>query len=193
MRNAALFCLIGICFLCGCVYNKTAEVPKRKMPIGYVPKMSTGNVPGSFFDYGQTMPSEARHIELGDIPLEVRKITAAIPFSNRGRDMLIIENVEGSCSCFMGWEFDKNWAVDKNVAPGDYGVINVFFDKNKIESGQITRFVLIKTNDPANSEVKIFFDFNVIRSSEEEDVHSLMNEVQSIKNELQTLRKEIRS
>jgi hypothetical protein len=45
-------------------------------------------------------------------------------------------------------------------------VINVYFDKDKIETGPASIPVIIKTNDPSNSEVKIFFDFNVVRSSE---------------------------
>jgi protein-disulfide isomerase len=176
MRNAALFYLVGVCFLCGCVHNIAAEVSKRELPAG---------IPGPFFDYDQNTPSEPRHINLGNIPLDVNKITAAIPFSNPGREPLIIEKVDGPCACFTSWNGDKQ------IAPGQKSVINAFFNKNKIESGPVTRFVRIKTNDPANNEVKIFFDFNVIRSPEQEDIHFLQNEVQSLKNELQALRKEI--
>jgi hypothetical protein len=117
-----------------------------------------------FFDYGQTLLSEARRFNLGDIPPEVRKITATIPFSNPGNSLLVIEKVDGPCSCFAGWDGDKQ------IAPGQTGAIDVFFDKNKIESGSASRFVRINTNDPANSEVQIFFDFNVIRSPEGEEI-----------------------
>jgi hypothetical protein len=120
--------------------------------------MMVGYVPGPFFHYGQTKLAEPRHFDLGNIPNEVRKITAAIPVSNPGRELLIIEKVDGPCVCFAGWDGDKE------IAPGQKGAINVYFDKDKIESGHVTRFVRINTNDPSNSEVKVFFDFNVIRS-----------------------------
>jgi hypothetical protein len=109
MKNTALFYLVGVCFLCGCVQNIAAEVSKRDMP---------ASISGPFFDYDQNTPSETRHINLGDIPLDVNKITAAVPFSNPGSEPLIIEKVDGSCACFAGWNGDKQ------LAPGQKGVIN---------------------------------------------------------------------
>ncbi|MGB7581213.1 MAG: thioredoxin domain-containing protein [Sedimentisphaerales bacterium] len=148
--------------------------------------MMVGYVPGPFFQYGQTKLAESRHFDLGNIPNEVRKIKAVVPFSNPGREPLVIEKVNSPCPCFSGWDGDKEVTPDQN------GVINIYFDKDKIESGHVSRFVRINTNDPANSEVKILFDLNVIRSPEEEDILSLRDEIQRIKSELQSLRKEIR-
>jgi len=184
MKRAALFCLIGVSFLCGCAHHTAAELNNYKKRQLW-PGMYVGYVPGPFFHYGQSKLSESRHIDLGDIPLEVRKITATIPVFNPGGEPLIIEKVGGPCVCFAGWEGDKQ------IAPGQFGEINVLFDKDKIESGPVTRFVRINTNDPANSEVKVFFDFNVIRSPEEEEIRLLRNEVQGIKNEIQAFRKEV--
>jgi protein-disulfide isomerase len=172
MKKTALFCFISACILCGCGNNqKTGHIPQYGMAVGYVQ--------GPFFYYGQTKLSEPRHFDLGNIPREVRKIKATIPFSNRGTETLIIEKVNSPCSCFIGW--DGNKELDSG-----------YFNKDKIETGHVTRFVRINTNDPSNSEVKIFFDFNVMRSPEEEDIRSLQDEVQKIKSELQSLRKEFR-
>jgi hypothetical protein len=158
MKKAALFCLISVCFFCGCARHRTAaelkEIKKKQLWSG----MQVGYIPGPFFHYGQNKLSENRHFDIGDIPPEVLKITATIPVFNPGREPLVIEKVDGPYSCFAGWEGDKQ------IAPGQTGTIVVFFDKNKIESGPASHFVRINTNDPANSEVHIFFDFNVIRS-----------------------------
>lgn len=171
MKKLALFCLIVACILCGCRHNRKAEYIQRYgIMVGYVP--------GPFFHYGQTKLAEPRHIVLGDIPHEVHKITATIPFTNQGGDLLIIEKVDANYPCFVGWDGDKE------LYKGPKGTINVYFDKNKIESGSASIPVLIKTNDPSNSEVKIFFDFNVVRSPEEEEIRSLQNENKDIKNEL---------
>jgi protein-disulfide isomerase len=164
--------------------NKTGDINREGMVVGYVP--------GPFFHYGQPELAESRHFDLGDIPLEVRKIKATIPFTNQGGETLLIEKVDSPCTCFAGWDGDKELAPRQKGMIYQKGVINVYFDKDKIESGHVTRFVRINTNDPSNSEVKIFFDFNVMRSPEEEDIRSLRDEVQRIKGELQTLRKEIR-
>jgi protein-disulfide isomerase len=179
MKKAALFCLIFACILCGCSNNqKTEYIRQNGMAVGYVQ--------GPFFYYGQTKLAEPRHFDLGDIPRQVRKTKAAIPLSNPGRGTLLIEKVDSPCVCFAGWDGDKE------IDPQQKGVINVYFNKDKIESGHVTRFVRINTNDPSNSEVKIFFDFNVIRSPEEEDIRSLRDEVQKVKSELQSLHKEMR-
>ena len=181
MKKVVLFCLIDVCVLSGCWYNQNQNaeyIQRHGMIVGYVP--------GPFFHYGQIKLSEPRHFNLGDIPRENLRIKATIPISNPGRETLIIEKVDGLGVYFAGWDGDKQ------LEPRQKGSINIYFDKNKIESGHVTRFVRIYTNDPSNSEVKIFFDFNVIRSPEEEDIRSLQDEVQSIKSELQSLRKEIR-
>jgi protein-disulfide isomerase len=154
--------------------------------------MLVGYVAGPFFQYGQPKLAEPRHFDLGDIPHEVHKIAATIPFTNQGREPLVIEKVDGPCVCFAGWDGDKELAPRQKGVIYQKGVINIYFDKDKIESGHVTRFVRINTNDPSNSEVKIFFDFNVIRSPEEEDIRLLRDEVQRTKSELQSLRKEIR-
>ncbi len=186
MKRAALFCLTGVCFLCGCAHHITAAELNYYKKKQRWPGMYVGYIPGPFFHYGQNKLSESRHFDLGDIPPEVRKITAVIPVFNPGREPLIVEKVDGPCACFAGWDGDKQ------IAPGQFGAINVLFDKDKIESGPASHFVRINTNDPANSEVKIFFDFNVIRSPEEEEIRLLRDKVQNIQNELQALRKEIR-
>ena len=127
--------------------------------------MMVGYVQGAFFYYDQTKLSESRHFDLGDIPHEVRIIKATIPFSNRGTESLIIEKVDSPCSCFIGW--DGNEELDSGYFTKVLeGMINVYFNKDKIESGSASIPVIIKTNDPSNSEVKIFFDLSVARSRE---------------------------
>jgi hypothetical protein len=165
MKRTALFYLIGVCFLSGCVHNNAAVIRKHEMSVGYVH--------GPFFHYGQTELSETRHINLGNIPRDVSKIRATVPFSNHGHDRLIIEKVEGLCPYFAGWELVIIEKVEGHfvrrianteILPYNRGEINVFFDKSKIEPGPATCFVRIKTNDISNSDVKIAFDFNVIGS-----------------------------
>lgn len=142
MRKTAFFCLISIMYFCGCHTQKNA------LKIGYVP--------GPFFHYGQASLSESRCFELGDIPPEVSTITTTIPFSNRGGGLLEIEEVEGLSSGFLRWEGDNQ------IAPGQQGMITVLFDKGNFGSGSATCSVLICTNDPGNSKITLFFNFNVI-------------------------------
>jgi len=178
MRRVALFYLIVVCIFFGCKHNDKETYIQRH-------GMMVGNVAGPFFHYGQAGLSETRHFELGNIPEEVNKITGSIFFSNPGNGQLIIKSVDSPYTCFAGWNGDKE------AAPSQIGVIYVYFDKNKIESGPASVFVRIYTNDPSSSEVKIYFDFNVVRSPEQEDIHLLQKEVQSIKNDLRLLRIEI--
>ena len=140
MRKTALFCLITIIWFCGC------GTQRKVLKIGYVP--------GPFFHYGQTALSESRHFDLGDIPPSVSTITAAIAFSNRGREPLVIEKVVGLNSSFSGWEGDRH------IAPGQKGIITVRFDKDKLKSDPAVQSVLVRTNDPANQTVTFFFDVN---------------------------------
>jgi Protein of unknown function (DUF1573) len=152
MKRQALLCLIVTCIACGCGPSKETYIQKHEMIIGYVA--------GPFFFYSQTKLAETRHFNLGDIPNDVRRITATIPFTNQGHGILIIEKVDCDCLCFAGWDGDKETDFYKG------GMINIYFDKDKLSTGPVSIPVLIKTNDPSNSEVKIFFDFNVVRSRE---------------------------
>jgi hypothetical protein len=83
MKKAVLFYLILACVLSGCRHNQKEEYIQRY-------GMMVGCIPGPFFHYGQTKLVETRHFDLGDIPREVQKIKAVIPFSNPGREPLII-------------------------------------------------------------------------------------------------------
>ncbi|MGA2679781.1 MAG: DUF1573 domain-containing protein [Sedimentisphaerales bacterium] len=153
MRRTVLFCFVVACILCGCNDEKE-YVKTHGMGVGYVA--------GPFFHYGQTKLSETRHFNLGDIPREGHTIIASISFTNSGwKTPLIIEKVDCNCPCFAGWDGDDELVQQQK------GEIAVYFDKDKIESGPTSIPVIIKTNDPSNSKVKIFFDFNVVQSREE--------------------------
>ena len=75
MKKTGMFYLISVICFYGC-YSEKADLKRHGLWVGYVP--------GPFFHYGQTTLAESRHFDLGDIPPQVRTITAAIPFSNRG-------------------------------------------------------------------------------------------------------------
>lgn len=144
------FSLIGIVCLCGC-YSGKGELKRHGLGVGHVP--------GPFFHYGQTTLAQSRHFDLGDIPTAVHTIEAVVPFSNRGEELLIIKKVDGLCSGFFGWEGENQ------VAAGQTGTIIMLFNKDNFESGSATCSVCVYTNDPANSKVTLFFDFNVIRKN----------------------------
>lgn len=138
MKRMVLFCFIISYILCGCSYNNKTEDKEYIRRYG----MMVGYVPGPFFQYGQTKLAESRHFDLGNIPNEVRKIKAVVPFSNPGREPLVIEKVNSPCPCFSGWDGDKEVTPDQN------GVINIYFDKDKIESGHVSRFAAHKYKRP---------------------------------------------
>jgi len=140
MKRTSLLCLMGILCIYGC------HTKKEVLRVGYVP--------GPFFHYGQSSLSESRHFDLGDISPSVSTITAAIAFSNRGREPLVIEKVVGLNSSFSGWEGDRH------IAPGQKGIITVRFDKDKLKSDPAVQSVLVRTNDPANQTVTFFFGVN---------------------------------
>jgi len=80
---------------------------------------------------------------------------------------------------------------DKVILPGEGGVITVSFDKNKIESGTVKRLVTLKTNDPKNELVSVYFTFEVARSDSEE-IRMLRTELSNVRKELHLLRSDMK-
>jgi protein-disulfide isomerase len=70
-------------------------------------------------------------------------------------------------------------------------VITAKFDKSKIESGVVKRLVALKTNDPKNELVRVYFTFEVTRSDSEE-ILMLRAELSNVTKELQLLRGDVK-
>ena len=134
---------------------------------------------------GPALWLDSKTIDLGAIPSEQGVIVGTIPMMNDGDEPLEILKVDGPCSCFMGW------SGDKVVLPGEGGVITVKFDKNKIGSGAVKRLVTLKTNDPKNELVRVYFTFEVARSDSEE-IRIVSTELANVKKELHLLRSDMK-
>ncbi len=130
---------------------------------------------------GPVLWLDSKEIDLGVIPSEQQAIVGTIPIMNDGDEPLEILKVSGPCACFMGS------SGDKVVLPGHGGQITAMFDKNKIDSGAVKQLVTIKTNDPKNELVRVYFTFEVARSDSEE-IRMLRTELSTVKKELQLLR-----
>lgn len=134
---------------------------------------------------GPVLWLDSKTIDLGTIPAGEDTIVGTIPIMNDGDEPLEILKVSGPCACFMGS------SGDKVVQPGQGGVITVNFDKNKIESGVVKRLVTLKTNDPKNELVRVYFTFDVARSDSEE-ILMLRAELSNVTKELQLLRADMK-
>jgi len=134
---------------------------------------------------GPALWLDSKEVDLGTIRSEQVTIVGTIPIMNDGDKPLEILRVSGPCACFMGS------SGDKVVLPGEGGLIIVEFDKNKIDSGAVKQLVTIKTNDPKNELVRVYFTFEVARSDSEE-IRMLRTELANVKKELQLLRADMK-
>jgi protein-disulfide isomerase len=125
------------------------------------------------------------HIDLGTISADTTVIVGDIVFNNAGNDTLRVIDVDGPCSCFTGYEGDEI------VAPGETGVLQAFFDKAKLPSGEVHRMVRVLSNDPEKNDVEIHFDLFIERDSTEEELRKLNLEVANLRKDMRAVRTDL--
>jgi protein-disulfide isomerase len=135
---------------------------------------------------GPSIEVQERKIDLGTIGLETEEIVGNIYFFNNGDEPLRVNKVDGPCACFSGY------SGDKLLQPQEGGELQVKFDKKKIPAGPVKRMVRIKTNDPVNSAVEVYFSFNIERNPIEEELRKLNKEVSNLRKELRTVRNDLK-
>ena len=143
---------------------------------------------GDGFSSGPVGPElwiEATAIDLGKIEVGEEKIEGVIRYMNEGDAVLEVSKITGSCDCFLGIEGDKV------LSPGHGGELFVRFDKEKIESGPVKRYVRFETNDPANPAVRVTFSFEIERTDSEE-IRWLRKDLAEVKQQLALLRADMR-
>ena len=128
---------------------------------------------------------ESRTVDVGKIAVDQDKIEGVIRYMNEGDAVLEVSKITGSCDCFLGIEGDKV------LSPGNGGELFVRFDKEKIESGPVARYVRFETNDPANPAVRVTFSFEIERTDSEE-IRWLRKDLAEVKQQLALLRADMR-
>lgn len=87
------------------------------------------------------------NIDLGNIKFR-QSATKEIVFSNSGKSVLEIRNIQGNCSCLVA-------VVDKeNLKPGESGTVKITFTPED-RKGTQTKAVTVYSNDPQNPVQRI--------------------------------------
>lgn len=87
------------------------------------------------------------NVDLGNIKLK-QASSREIGFTNVGKSVLEIRNIQGNCSCLLA-------TVDKNhLKPGESGIIKITFTPED-RKGTQTKAVTIYSNDPQNPVQRI--------------------------------------
>lgn len=87
------------------------------------------------------------NIDLGSIKFK-QSATKEIVFTNSGKSILEIRNIQGNCTCLVA-------AVDKeNLKPGESGIIRITFTPED-RKGTQTKAVTVYSNDPQNPVQRI--------------------------------------
>ncbi len=88
--------------------------------------------------------------------IQGEKVKHIFAFKNVGKDTLVIEHVEGSCSCTAAL------ASKSSIAPGDSGNVSVELD-TKGRIGLVKRTVDIFSNDSTSWNKTLYIQANVIK------------------------------
>ena len=135
---------------------------------------------------GPSLKIMETEIDLGTIAPETEEIVGTIPIFNRGTKPLEVHKVDGPCVCFAGWEGDKL------LGPQEGGMLLAKFRKSKIPSGEVTRMVRVKTNDPANEGPEVKFKFTVQRGEMEEQLRLMQEELTRVRKEVTHVRNDLK-
>ena len=135
---------------------------------------------------GPSLKIMETEIDLGTIAPETEEIVGTIPIFNRGTKPLEVHKVDGPCVCFAGWEGDKL------LGPQEGGMLLAKFRKSKIPSGEVTRMVRVKTNDPANEGPEVKFKFTVQRGEMEEQMRLMQEELTRVRKEVTHVRNDLK-
>jgi protein-disulfide isomerase len=179
MKNfTTIIILLAVWSVIGCVPSEAKSDTQESS--GIIGKS------GSDAKSGPAIEIVEKRIDLGDIPLETETIEGVILFINTGDEPLRVNKVDGPCVCFAGY------SGDKILQPEQGGEIQVKFTKSKIPAGQVKRMVRVKTNDPVNDAVEVYFHFNVQRDPLEEELRKLNDEVSKLHKELKAVRSDLK-
>ena len=91
----------------------------------------------------------------GDV-VQGKTVAYDFSFQNTGKDTLVIEHVEGSCSCTAAL------ASKSKIAPGDSGSISVKLN-TKGRIGLVKRTVDIFSNDSTSWNKTLYIQANVVK------------------------------
>lgn len=178
---------ILIASLAGCVESDKAVNTQKGTPlISRTPDRNRPSYGGRTLERtGPAIEVMEKHIDLGVIDKDVTEIVGDIFFYNNGTEPLDIHDVDGPCKCFIGY------TGDTEVGPQQGGHLQVKFNKDKISSGKAKRMVKIKSNDPLNETVEVYFSFEVQRDVVEEKLRKLSDEVKHLRKDLKIARADI--
>jgi hypothetical protein len=107
---------------------------------------------------GPKASAQQMDYDFGNIP-QGKVVTHNFVLVNNGGDVLKITDVHASCGCTAA-NPDKS-----ELAPGESTNIKVDFNSSG-KSGKQEKWVYVKTNDPANPELKFKFTGNVLDLTE---------------------------
>ena len=93
-------------------------------------------------------------INLGTV-LQHDTARVAFHFTNKGSDTLHITDVQTSCGCTIA-KLKK-----KSYAPGESGVINIFFDAGD-KFGEIQKEIMVASNDPSSPKIQLILRSKVV-------------------------------
>lgn len=88
-------------------------------------------------------------VDIGTIPLHQEDIVAQIGLRNSGRQPLKVGDIRSSCGCM------ERADVKGELAPGEFGVVTVKFNKAGLPKGEVTRQVMIPSNDTQHPAVVV--------------------------------------
>jgi len=114
---------------------------------------------------GPKASSQQMEFDFGTIE-QGKIVTHNFILVNNGGDLLKIIDVHASCGCTAA-KPDKN-----ELAPGESTNIKVDFNSAG-KMGKQEKYVLVKTNDPNNQELKFKFTGDVLEVSNEKDTSTL--------------------
>jgi len=86
--------------------------------------------------------------------IQGQKIQHSFMIENKGRSALKILKVTANCGC-------TTTRYDEEIAPGEIGAIDLEIDTSEFAGGRPRRSAVVQTNDPMNSEIRLWMSGNV--------------------------------
>ncbi len=103
-------------------------------------------------------------LDLGRIPIGTNEFSAQIRYENRGTEPVVI-TAQPSCSCM------ETPRGDLELPAGKIGFIELPFVRQKVGVGRNERTVLLKTNDPNHSNLKVTIIFDLAETPQQMEVN----------------------
>jgi hypothetical protein len=96
---------------------------------------------------------ETEEFDWGSL-IQGQKVQHSFLIENRGRSPLKILKVTATCGC-------TTTRYDEEIAPGEFGAIDLEIDTSEFAGGKPRRNAVIQTNDPMKSEIHLWMTGNV--------------------------------